>query len=158
MILCTSIFPIHTGNHTSQLKSSNNFSFWTLNSSEQFSTEYKWVSRAKKGKYSKMQNILERNCIFLEWLDGTLFKIFLCWLFFLSKFTCNLLLIFSILELKRIWIWEESHKVWFENSEIPSNLYLNVLQANTSTVISRNTQTPSKKKTLKSPSQQTQAF
>lgn len=65
--------------------------------------------------------------------------------FFLSNFTFNLLLIFSVLRLKRIWSWEESHKVWIGNSEISSNLCLNVLLANTSTVISRNTQTPLKK-------------
>lgn len=44
----------HTVNHTPHFKSSNNFSFWTLNCFEQFCTAYNPFSRAKQRKYSKM--------------------------------------------------------------------------------------------------------
>lgn len=52
-----STLPIHTVNPTLRLKSSNHFSFQTLNCFEQFCTAYNLVSRAEKGKYSKTQNI-----------------------------------------------------------------------------------------------------
>lgn len=136
-----STLPIHTVNHTPHLKSSNRFSFRTPNCFEQFCTAYNLVSRfLKKGKYSKMQNTLERSG------TQTYFFLMTWWhsmsnlsTFFFFNFTFNLLLVFTVPRLNRTWSQEENHSVWFGNSEIPSNLCLNVLLFDASTAISRNT-------------------
>lgn len=133
---------LETTHHSSRAQIISLFGHWTaLNNSK---LNINWFPELKKASIQRCR--IFRKKLYFSWMTWwhSISNLSMP-AFFLSNFTFNLLLIFSVLGLKRIWSWEENHKVWFGNSEIRSNLCLNALLTNTSTVISKNTQTPFKK-------------
>lgn len=163
------IIPLNTPNpycksHTTsqELKSflfSDTELLWTI------LTAYNLVSRAKKGTYSKTQNISERNG------TQTYFSWMACWH---SISNLSTLFVFSfqfhflfVIDTCCAWAGQnlksrtlKNHRVWFRNSEIPNNLCLNVLQFMHQRVISRNVPDTFKKQknTPKKINQQNQAL